>query len=59
MNKVQITITLNPKTGQIQVSAPPDKILALGMLEFAKHTFLNRTVQPPKVAIPQMVLNKS
>lgn len=41
MNTVEIKITFTPDTGAIQLQHPDNKILALGLLEFAKNTILN------------------
>lgn len=55
MKKVEIIITLDGKGG-LQVSAPPDKILSLGMLEFAKHILLNQPLrEAPSIQVPMII----
>jgi hypothetical protein len=49
---VQLIVTLDPQTGQVQlhVNGPPDKLLMLGLLELAKAAVLTApAAQPPGV----------
>lgn len=49
------TVTIKLERGSITVSAPPDKVLALGMIEFAKHLLMEQTQderKSRKIAVP-------
>jgi ArsR family metal-binding transcriptional regulator len=55
--KAEIIITLYAD-GQVSINAPTDKILSLGMLEIAKHTFMTQQnkIQAPPLNIIERVL---
>lgn len=58
MSDIRLLITLNPETGQCQVSGPIDnKLLAYGMLEMARDaiaSFVPPQIQPVS-AIPNAI----
>lgn len=53
IGKVTVAIELNQATGEIRVQAPPNHLLALGMLEMAKSSIFNLLSQTQK-SIPNV-----
>lgn len=57
MKKVGIIIEYDLETGDVHTQFPNNTVVALGMIEMAKNSILNRKVEPEaqKVIIPEFV----
>lgn len=50
---VQVTILFNPGTGELRVKAPPAALmLALAMLELARHEITKKIFEKPPAIMP-------
>lgn len=56
MEPIQIVITFTPDNGNINVSAPTDKIIAYGLLEIAREVIAARPKEEPSKLIRPVVV---
>jgi len=56
MMKIQLVVTLDPATGNIQLTGPVnDRILVMGLLEMAKVALLSQPA-PSSIVVPQPIV---
>ena len=54
----EVHIIVDPSNGQVKVSAPANKIVALGLLELAKAIVINQPARTTIPVAPADLLNK-